>query len=167
MPSNDHDRPLVGEHPYAAAAREHKHPSPVGDAQAVGDLDRLQLAEGAMADALVAGVTRLGASADGLSSMAAAHRAHIAEIAALIRDLGGAPAEHGIVELPRSASEIERLAPDAITDALVDDARALAQLYRHALDHVDENGPAYATLAGYLTAAQLDADRLARLASNL
>jgi hypothetical protein len=164
MNPEDERRPLVGEHPYLGAAREHRHPAPTGDPQTVGDLDRLQLAERALADALAAARGRLEASlAEHLDAMITKHRSNVPELVRLIRELGGAPSDHGPNEMPQPSDEIARLIlPAALAAALADDARSLVRLYRVALDRLRDGNGTYATLASFLTTAQLDADRLGR-----
>lgn len=119
---------------YERAREEHRHPSPVGEAQAVAVMNRLIEVEIAAARVFTAAMRQAqdAAFADELRTSAAAHDARRAQLTSLVEARGGSPPREG--EGPSHFEVVEREIWHAVTDdtvrAALQDLRAeLADTY--------------------------------------
>jgi hypothetical protein len=146
--------PLIGEHPYLAAARERANPTATGDSQVVGDLDRLQLAERELAAALAVAHDAQAAA------LAPVHQGRADELRRLIVELGGAPSDHGLRELPHEPEQLGGvLDRRAIHSALADDGRVLAELYEVSAEHAFGLPAVHERLTQHLIATRVELAR--------
>lgn len=155
-PRHGDDVPLVSHHPYLSAAEERANPTATTDPQVIGDLDRLQVAERELAAALA--ITHDVEA----HTHAPTHLERAEALRRLIVELGGAPSDYGLRELPHEPEQLGGVRDRrSIYSALHDDARVLADLYEGAVEHATALEPAHRLLEQHLIATRADVARFA------